>query len=319
MALETTLKGNKCEKTFYALGTINAITAYGSGSEEAVNAAYERIIEIDDRMSAFKENSDVMKINNGAGIEAQEINSDTFEVLKCALKFSKASKGAFDITIRPITSLWGFGMKQNFIPDKDEIKKSLKLVSYQDLILDDKKTTAYLKNKGQAIDLGGIAKGYAADEVRRILMQYKVKDALINLGGNIEAVGCSPSGKPWRIGIQNPLSSRGEYVGIVKASDKTVVTSGCNEQFFVIDGVRYHHIIDPRTGYPVRNELLSVTVVCDCSIYADAVTTALFVQGFSESISLLKSINAEAVFIMKNKDIYVTEGLKDNFERSQNI
>lgn len=305
----------KYEKTFFALGTINTITAFGMKGEEAINTAYERVLEIDYRMSAFKENSDIMKINRSAGIKKQEINADTFEVLKKALKFSKASKGAFDITVCPLTALWKSGIKRNLIPNKEDINKELKLVNYEDLILNDKDNSAYLKSKGQAVDLGSIAKGYAADEVKGILQQHGIKDALINLGGNILTMGHNPSGAAWRIGIQNPLSSRGNYVGTVTVTDKTIVTSGSNEQFFIKDGVRYHHIIDPRTGYPAQNGLLSVTVVCEASIDADAVTTALFIQDINEAIPLLKSIRAEAIFIMENKDIFVTGGLRHNFER----
>lgn len=305
----------KYEKTFLALGTVNTITAFGLNREEAIDAAYKRVLEIDDRMSAFKEDSDIMKINRSAGIEPQKINPDTFEVLKCAQKFSGASKGVFDITIRPLTALWGYGIKQSLVPDKEKIKEALALVNYRDLILDDKGTTAYLKHKEQAVDLGGIAKGYAADEVKRVLMRYNIKDALINLGGNIVAMGHNPTGAPWRIGIQNPLADRGQHIGSVTVTNKTVVTSGSYEQFFIRDGVRYHHIIDPRTGYPAESKFLSVTVICECSTDADAVTTAIFVQDINEPLPLLKSINAEAIFIMQNKDIFLTEGLAGNFER----
>ncbi|UZQ51202.1 FAD:protein FMN transferase [Clostridium kluyveri] len=315
MILKETTYNKKYEKTFFALGTINTIVVYGSSCEDALNSACRRILEIDYRMSAFKNDSDVMQINHYAGLEAQKINIDTFNLLKRALDFSRTSGGSFDITIRPLTELWGFGSKQNYVPERKMIEKILPLVNYKDVLLDDKKCTVFLKNKGQAIDLGGIAKGYAADEVKRVLLQYKIENALINLGGNIITMGHNPTGASWRIGIQNPLSVRGQYIGRVSVTNKTVVTSGSNEQFFIKEGKRYHHIIDPRTGYPSKNELLSVTILCECSTDADAVTTALFVQDINKSISLLKSINAEAIFILKNKDILVTEGLLDNFER----
>ncbi len=306
----------KYGKTFTALGTINTITCFGKKGEEALDVAHKRILEIDNRMSAFKYDSDVMKINRSAGIEAQKINSDTFNLLKRSLEFSKRSEGAFDITVRPLTFLWGFSKKLNYIPDKEEIEEALNLVNYQDLTLNDKEGTAYLKREGQAIDLGGIAKGYAADEVKRILLQYKIKDALINLGGNIVVLGHNEAGETWRIGIQNPFSSTGIYIGTIKTINKTIVTSGSNEQFFIKDGVRYHHIIDPHSGYPVNNGLISVTVVCELSIDADALTTALFVSDMDKAITLLKSINAEGIFVMENQEVYVTEGLKGNFERS---
>jgi len=312
-------ENNKYGKTFTALGTINNISCFGKKGEEALNVAYKRVLEIDNRMSAFKNDSDVMKINKSAGIEAQKINVDTFNLLKRSLDFSKCSEGAFDITIRPLTSLWGFSKKLNYIPKKEEIEKALPLVNYQDLILDDEESTAFLKKVGQAIDLGGIAKGYAADEVKRIFLQYKIKDAIINLGGNIVVLGHNERGEPWKIGIQNPFSITGNYIGTIKTTNKTIVTSGSNEQFFIKDGVRYHHILDPHSGYPVNKELLSVTVVCESSIDADAVTTALFVSDMDQAIPMLKSINAEGIFVMQNQQVYVTEGLQKKFEGSFNI
>lgn len=319
MVLEKEAVNKKYSKTFFALGTINTITILGIDCEEILEEVCRRVVEIDNRMSAFKENSDIMKINERAGIKAQKINTDTYEVLKKALEFSKISKGAFDITVCPLTTLWGFRKKENYIPNKEEIYESLKLVNYRDLILNDKQSSAYLKNRGQAIDLGGIAKGFAADEVKRILLKYNIENALINLGGNIVTMGHNLKDEVWRIGIQNPLSARGKYAGWVTVTDKTIVTSGSNEQFFIKDGTRYHHIIDPRTGYPSNSDLLSVSVICECSVEADAITTAIFVQDINEAVPLLKSINAEAIFIMKNKDIFLTKGLINNFERSLNL
>lgn len=312
-------KNLRHEKTFTALGTINEITAFGKRGREALNAACERVLEIDHRMSAFKEGSDVMKLNRSAGIKEEKMNPDTFGLLKRSLEFSSRSNGTFDITVRPLTSLWGFGKKMNHIPEKEEIQKALSLVNYKDLLLDEESCTAFLKREGQAIDLGGIAKGHAADEVKRILLEHKVKDALINLGGNIVAMGCNPEGQPWRIGIQNPFSATGNYMGAVKVTNKTVVTSGMNEQFFMKNGVRYHHIIDPRTGYPVDNKLASVTVLCESSTDADALTTALFASDMTCVLPLLKSINAEGIFVIQNQDVFVTKGLQESFERSFNI
>ena len=310
---------NNHEKTFTALGTINTLTVFGEKGKEAIDAAIKRVLEIDDRMSAFKASSDVMKINLSSGIKVQKINKDTFNLLKQSIEFSMLSKGSFDITIGPLTSLCGFGKKMNYIPKLEEIQKILPLVNYQDLILDENNCTAFLEKNGQAIDLGSIAKGYAADEVKRILLQYKIKNALINLGGNIVVLGHNPEKKLWRIGIQNPFAARGNYIGTVRVEKGTIVTAGSNEQFFIKDGVRYHHIIDPRTGYPANKELLSVTVLCESSTYADALTTDLFVSGIENALSILKSAKAEAIFVMQNQDVFVTDGLRGTFERSFSI
>jgi FAD:protein FMN transferase len=306
----------KYEKTFPALGTMNVISASGKNSSQAVAAACERVIEIHGRMSVYEKGSDVARINENSGLGAQKIHPDTFSLLKRSLEFSELSGGAFDITIRPLTELWGFGKKQNYVPTRAEIERALPLVNYRDILLDGKGCTAFLRKAGQSIDLGGIAKGYASDEVRRILLEHGVSDALINLGGNIVAMGHREDSNPWQIGIQNPLSARGQYIGTLEASDKTIVTSGSNEQFFIRDGVRYHHIIDPRTGYPADSDLLSVTVICSSSTDADALTTGIFVSGISDSMTLLKSADAQAIFIMQNKDLFLTEGLRNTFKRS---
>lgn len=192
MMLNEIIYSKKYEKTFFALGTINTIVVYGSSYEEALNSACRRVLEVDYRMSAFKNDSDVMQINHYAGSEAQKINIDTFNLLKRTLDFSRASGGAFDITIRPLTELLGFGLKQNYVPERKEIEKVLSLINYQDVILNDKKRTVFLKNKRQSIDLGGIAKGYVSDEVKRVLLQYKIENDLINLRENIITMGHNP-------------------------------------------------------------------------------------------------------------------------------
>ncbi len=302
--------------TFFSLGTINTINIFEQNKKGALDSACKRVFDIDDKMSAFKENSDVMRINHFAGIKSEKISSDTFKVLQRALKFSRLSNGNFDITVHPLTSLWKIGKDQDFIPEVHKINENLKLVNYNDLYLDKENTRAYLKNSGQSIDLGSIAKGYAADEVKKILLQNNIKNALINLGGNILAIGNNISGKPWCIGIQNPLAPRGNYIGTVKISNKTVVTSGSNERFFIKNGIRYHHIINPNTGYPARNKILSVTVIGEESMDADAISTALFIGDIQKSTNLLKSIKAEAIFIMEDKNIFTTKGLINNFERS---
>jgi len=241
---------------------MNTIWACGRNSIKAVTAAADRVLKIHSRMSVYEEGSDVARINSYAGRSPQSIPPDTFSLLRRALHFSELSDGAFDITVRPLTQLWGIGKKKDFIPSAEEISQALKLVSCRDLLLDDKNCTAFLRKPGMAIDLGGIAKGYAADEVRRILLEHGIGSAMVNLGGNIVTVGLREDGLPWQVGIQNPLSPRGGYMGTIETEDKAVVTSGSNERFFVKDGVRYHHILDPRTGYPAESGLLSVTAVC---------------------------------------------------------
>lgn len=299
---------------FYALGTDNCITACGDGCSRPLALAEARIREIEQRMSAFRPGSDVWELNDKAGRAPVRLHEDTFGLLRRAAEFSWRSGGAFDITVRPLVSLWGVGKKKSFVPSGREIGDLLPLVGYRGIKLDKKTLTAFLPKEGQAVDLGGIAKGYAADEARRILLENGVESALINLGGNIVTVGCRPSGELWKIGIQNPLSVTGEYLAVIPAGDCAVVTSGSNERFFLRDGIRYHHILDPRTGWPAQSGLLSVTAVCGSSADADALTTALFVLGREQGMELIEGFGAEAVFLSENLELTATDGLARSIE-----
>jgi len=312
--LKRTKVNNEIDKTFFALGTINNIRIFDSKKENVAEKAIERVAEIDNRMSAFKPESDISKLGANSGQSFQSIHKDTFQLIHKAVEFGDLSNGAFDITIRPLVDLWGINKKGSFVPSDFEIQKTLSLIDYQAIRLNPESWGVFLKKPGQALDLGGIAKGFAADEVKRILLEDGIQSALINLGGNVVTVGKRPDGQPWQIGIQNPLAPTGQYLGVLSASDKTVVTSGSNERFFINDGIRYHHILDPRTGKPAQNSLLSVTAVCTCSADADALTTALFILGPEKSLPLLSKMGAEAIFVSDDLTVTVTHGIIDDFK-----
>lgn len=301
------------EFKFYSLGTLNVIRLYGCENESVTDVILKRMEEIDDHMSAFKELSDISQINLHSGNSFVPVHKDTWEVLNRALWYYRNTNGAFDITIRPLTKLWNINKNNNYISTENLIRSAKEKVNASKLILDSVSVSAKLDIPNGDIDLGGIAKGYAADEVKRIAIEYGISSGLINLGGNIVTFGRKPDKSQWKVGIQHPLAPRGEYLGIITAEDKTIVTSGSYEKFFIKDKIRYHHILDPRTGYPADSNLLSVTAVCDKSIDADALTTSLFVLGFEEGKELLNKIGAEAIFISDNMDIKITNGLIDNF------
>lgn len=301
------------KRQFLALGTINQICLYDQTDNKLIDKAVNRVMEIDDKMSAFKKDSEISGVNQNAGVKPVIVSEETFRLLQLSKEISKLSGGAFDITLRPLIKLWGINKKLNYIPERHDIDKALKITGYKNLVLNEKNCSAYLKKSGQAIDLGGIAKGYAADEVKRILVEGGVTSAIINLGGNIVALGAGPNGLPWEIGIQNPAAERGIFLGILSAANKTIVTSGSNERFFIKDGVRYHHILDPRTGKPAKSGLLGVTAVGECSAIADAVSTAVFVLGMEKGINLLKKFKLEAVFALDDYKICLTEGLINKF------
>nr|WP_207731439.1 FAD:protein FMN transferase [Clostridium botulinum] len=298
----------------YLMGTIINIKAYGKDADKAVQASVDKISDIENKMSLNISTSEVNKINKNAGIAPVKVSKNTFDVVKASLIYSEKSKGSFDITVEPLVSLWGIGTDKARIPSKDEISNALKLINYKDVIINEKESTVMLKRKGQAIDLGAIAKGYAADELKKVLLTHNVSSAFLSLGGNVYVLGNKPDKTPWKIGVQNPLEPRGNPLGIISVSDKSIVTSGNYERFFERNGKRYHHIFDTKTGYPAEKGLISVSIISDKSIDGDALSTSVYTLGLDEGKKLIESLtDVEAVFVTNDKKVYITSGLKDTF------
>ncbi|WP_291640863.1 FAD:protein FMN transferase [Clostridium sp.] len=303
------------EKETYMMGTIIDLKVYGKNAEEATEKAVKRVEEIENKMSVSIETSEISMLNAKAGMSGQKLSAETYSVIEKAVQYSKLTEGAFDPTIEPIVKLWGIGTDAARVPSKDEITEKLKLVGYKDIILDGENSTAQLKRTNQAIDLGAIAKGYTADEIKGILLENKISSAIINLGGNIYAMGNKLDGTKWNIGIQNPLEVRGKYLGTISISDKSVVTSGNYERFFMVGTKRYHHIFDPKNGYPSENGIISTTIISDKSIDGDVLSTSTYIMGIEKAQKLVESIEGvEAIFITDDKKIYVTSGIKDSFK-----
>ncbi|GAA0062468.1 FAD:protein FMN transferase [Clostridium sp. CTA-1] len=299
----------------YLMGTIINIKAYGKNADKAVQASVDKISDIENKMSLNISTSEINKINKNAGIAPVKVSKNTFDVVKASLIYSEKTKGSFDITVEPLVSLWGIGTDKARIPSKDEISNALKLINYKDVVINEKESTIMLKRKGQAIDLGAIAKGYTADELKKVLLNYNVSSAFLNLGGNVYVLGNKPDKTPWKIGVQNPLEPRGDYLGIVSVSDKSVVTSGNYERFFERNGKRYHHIFDIKTGYPAEKGLISVSIISNKSIDGDALSTSVYTLGLDEGKKLIESLkDVEAVFVTNDKKVYITSGLKDTFK-----
>jgi thiamine biosynthesis lipoprotein len=306
---------NYTEKESFQMGTVVSQKLYGKNSESTTEKILQRLNQLEENLSVNINTSTVSRINTHSG-EAQEfqVNSDLLNIITRANKYSAISGGSFDITIGPLVKEWGVFSDNPHVPSADRINELLKLVNYKSIIIDSKNLSMRLPLKGQMIDLGGIAKGYAADEAAQICRENGIKSAYINLGGNVILVGSKPDGSPWKIGIQNPRGNHGNYIGVLGLSNKTVVASGDYERFFMKDGVRYHHIIDPKTGWPSNSDLISSTIVTDSSIDADALSTATFVMGLEKSRELLSRLDGvEAILITKNKKVYVTEKLKKYF------
>lgn len=308
-------KETSLSKQFYCLGTIISLTAYGNLAETAISKSQERLKDIDDKMSVFKPDSELSKINFLAGNQFQKVSLDTYFVIKKSVYYSELSHGTFDPTIRPLVKLWNIG-KENFkIPADHEIKENLRLINYKDIILDESGSSIMLKNKMESLDVGGIAKGYAADEIKKIFNKYKIKSGIIDLGGNIYTIGKKVNRDNWNIGIQNPIRERGSYVGVLSLSNKSIVTSGGYERYSTESNKIYHHILNPKTGYPSENEIISTTVISNNSIDGDGLSTGLYIMGLKKSIKLIESLDGiDAIFITKDNKIYLTSNIKNNFK-----
>jgi thiamine biosynthesis lipoprotein len=309
---------NPKSKTGLFLGTIINITIYDSLSdqsfEEICTDIFNELQSIENKMSININDSEVSKINEHAGKIPTEVSPETFYVINKGKYYSRLSNGAFDISIGPLVKLWGIGSDHACVPSKEEIKLNKQYINYKNVILDKSTNSVQLNHEGMILDLGGIAKGYAADIISEYLRTKKIENAIVNLGGNIYALGCKPGADFWNIGIQNPIEPRGAYVGIVHVVNKSIVTSGIYERFLIEDGIRYHHILSPFTGYPIENELASVSIIANKSIDGDGLSTTIFSLGIKDGSDLIESTKGvDAIFITKNNEIYITSGLKNSF------
>jgi thiamine biosynthesis lipoprotein len=322
---------NQQSQMEFALGTVCEVSLYEGGNKQIYSGIFRRLREIDRTMTAFPPIDDtgplfsgVAAINDRAGIEPVEIGADLIEVLETALYYAELSNGAFDPTIGPLVRLWGIGTEAQRVPSNEEISTALELVNWRDLSVNREAGTAFLRHRGMSLDLGAIAKGYAGDEATRIAREGKVQRAIMNLGGNIVVLGWREKGRtakgfflktknesiPWRVGVQNPMDYRGAYIGILPVHDTSIVTSGVYERFFESEGNHYHHLLSTTTGYPVENGLLSVTIVTERSIIADALSTVVFTLGYQRGKTLIDEIpNTEAIFIFDDRSVRITRGL----------
>lgn len=302
----------------FILGTVVSVSIYGSEDEEIFEKLFDRMAAIEAKMSKTIETSEVSRINllseTGDINNPIKIDSDVFTVLETALEYGHKSNGKFDVTLAPIVELWGIGSEHENVPNHETIKKLLLTVGLDKIKINGENSISLKKNT--KIDLGGIAKGYAADEVVEILKELGIKKAIINLGGNVKVLGEKSKGVAFRIGIQDPLSDRNNTLGVVEVSDKTVVTSGAYERYFEQDGKRYHHIFDPFTGYPYETNVLSVSVISDDSIVADVMSTILYLMDVNEGLAFVNTLEGvDCIYVTKDKEVYLSNGpIMEQFE-----
>ncbi|MBR2406172.1 MAG: FAD:protein FMN transferase [Clostridia bacterium] len=293
-------------RTDFAMDTVISVTIYEAGDTEVeavLDRCFAEVKRLEGLFSATLPNSDVARINQAGGT-AVTVAEETAELLAESLKYSALSDGAFDVTLRPVIELWDFSGNSGVV-DAVLLPHALKTVDYRAMSVDGQTVTLTI---GGSIDLGGIAKGYIADRLRELLEQEGVTSAVVDLGGNIVVCG-SKNGDDWRVGIKDPADVS-SLCAVVTGQNLSVVTSGIYERGFTLDGVRYHHLLSPKTGMPVQNGLASVTIACESSVQADALSTACFVLGESAGLELVRSLDGvEALFVRQDGKMIASEGL----------
>lgn len=299
-------------RTELFMGTAIKVSLYDGGSEKVLDKVFDRVLELENLVSINKEGTEIDELNKNAGIKSVKLSDDSKNIIEKGLYYSSLSSGGYDISIGSLVKLWSIGLPEAKIPTESEIKESLENINYKDVEINGNEV--FLKKKGMLLDLGSIAKGYAADEIAKILVNEGVEKAIIDLGGNIYALGKKSEESPWKIGVQNPFDDRGNIVGTLLTENKSVVTTGIYERFIEDGDKKYHHVLNPKTGYPYNTDIVGVTIIADKSIDADALSTLVFTMGIQNGIEFIENMeNVDAIFITNNKNVYKTNGIKESF------
>ena len=290
-------------KTAIYFDTVISIKLYDSQNQEILEQCFTYCDEFEQLISRTIETSEISKINSSNG-KPVEVSDMTIELLKQGIYYSELTNGAFDITIAPLSELWDFKNNPGEVPAENDIQECLSHISYEDILIEG--NTVTLLDPDMAIDLGGIAKGYMADQLKEYLLSEGVESALIDLGGNILAVGSKPDNSNFTIGIKKPFEDS-EMISTESIHDISVVTSGCYERYFEVDDIIYHHILDTETGYPCDNELYSVTIFSEKSVDGDALSTSCFALGLEEGQKLIESLDGvDALFVTNEYEVIDT-------------
>lgn len=292
------------QRIFQGLGTVHSITLFEKDSTNVLDEIREMILGAEKRWSIFRDDSEISALNRTAGLGSVSVSSDTFDILTQAQRYHELSGGAFDITLAKVTQLWKASLKSGTLPSDQEIR-DLRTGVDGGINLDPVSNLVSLPSANQAIDLGGIAKGYLADQIRTLFHQRGVRNALANLGGTVLTIG-----EPRAIGIQNPYKAAGKHLGSLMVENRAVVTSGTNEQAAYVGGRMVHHLIDPRTGYPAESEIRSVLLVGDCAAELDAFATAILVLGLENGMKLVQKRGLDAVIVLNQGEILITPNLQ---------
>lgn len=302
--------------TAFKLNTVVTVNIYDSNDKTLLDDVMELCDHYEKLFSRTLNSSEIFQLNaqtlkqeNGAFV----LSPETAELVSKGLYYGKLSNGAFDITIAPVSSLWDFTSEEKKVPSEEAIQTYLPLVNYEDVTIDRNKLT--FAKDGMGLDLGAIAKGYIADKMKEFLIAKGVKSATINLGGNVLCIGKKPDNTPFRIGIQKPFADRSETIAVIDLEDKSVVSSGIYERYFEKDGAFYHHILNPDTGYPCNNHLVSVTIISNQSVDGDGLSTSCFALGLEKGMELINRLpDVHAVFITDDDQLHYSDHFQEELK-----
>lgn len=301
----------EASRDIFAMDTYMSVTAFGENADAVVDAAQAEIERLDAMLSTGNGDSEIAKLNVSG---TAELSVDAGYLVERALELYTETDGAFDIAIYPVMEAWGFPTQNYQVPSEDVLQERLTLADASKVSYDADSREISFGEAGMEIDLGGIAKGYTSARIMDIFRSYGITSGLVNLGGNVQVLGTKTDGSKWRVAVQSPDDER-DYLGVLSVSDKAVITSGGYERYFEQDGIIYHHIIDPKTGYPAENGLKSVTIVSADGTLADGLSTSLFIMGEEKAAEFwrMHSDEFDAILLTDDGTIYVTEGIADDF------
>lgn len=296
-------------KTAFKLNTVISIKIYDSADASLIEEAFALCDRYEKLFSRTMESGELYRLNHKAlPLEADgfAVSPETADLISQGLKYCQLSEGKFDIAIEPVSSLWDFTSEEKTLPDEAALSAALPFVDYKNITLTD--NHVQFKEDAMGIDLGAVAKGYIADRLKDFLTSKGIKSAIINLGGNVLCIGKKPDGTPFQVGIQKPFADRNETITSIPVSDKSVVSSGIYERFFEKDGQLYHHILNPETGYPYDNSLVSVTIISDKSVDGDGLSTSCFALGLEKGMELVNSLpDVHALFITSDYELHYSK------------